>query len=355
MTRDSAFVSEAAARPGGPTVTQADRKTASPSLELRQRIAELRQRRRYGPPLAALGSTFLILAGAFWLLDTRLAIWSGVLAYLMIGLMQYRLVLASHEATHKTLLQPVWLNEAAGLLCASLVGVSLFNYRRAHMEHHKTSQSIEDDIDGYIYRPLIRARPGWERFALLFIGNYADIVTKLRRKFFGDGDLEGNHALKGAEKPGMAEVAWQLAPLIGAQTLVLALFWWRIGWWSYPVFWLLPIFTIALQLDRIRTFLEHAYNYFYPGPPEPDLSRAPQTTIDVETNFLERYFFAPFGFSDHQAHHAQLTVPFYNLPELRRLLEQEQPGYVRRVRASYLVLLARMIHAPLPPEMQGKV
>jgi fatty acid desaturase len=329
--------------------------TSGPSAEIRNRIAELRRRRRWLPSLAALGSTFLILGLAFGLLHWRMTWWTGVVAFGVIGFMQYRLVLAAHEATHKTLLPVVWLNEAVGLFCASLVGVSLFNYRRAHLEHHKYPQSIQDDIDGYIYRPLLRAAPGWPRLALLVTGNYGDILTKLRRKFFGDGDLEGTHALAGADQPGVRALLGQIVPLAAVQLAVLALGWWQIGWWSYFVFWLAPIFTVALQLDRIRTFLEHGYNYFFPGPPIGDLGEAPQSTIDVDTNFLERYLFAPFGFSDHQAHHAQLTVPFYNLPELRRLLEESQPGYVRRVRASYFTILARMLHAPVAPEFVGRI
>jgi fatty acid desaturase len=305
--------------------------------------------------MAALVSTFVILGAAILLLRVHLTLWSGTLAFVAIGFMQYRLVLASHEATHKTLLQPVWVNEGVGLFCASLVGVSLFNYRRAHLEHHKYPQSIQDDIDGYIYRPLIKAPPGWRRLLLLLTGNYVDIMTKLRRKFIGDGDLEGSHALAGTARPEPVRVIWQLLPVVTAQVALWALFWWQLGWWTYLVFWLLPIFSIALQLDRIRTFLEHGYNYFFPGPPIPDLSVAPQSTIDVETNFLERYLFAPFGFSDHQAHHAQLTVPFYHLPELRQLLEAHQPGYVRRIKTSYLVILARMIRAPVAPEMADKV
>ncbi len=315
------------------------------TAELRNRIAELRKRRRWWPTVSALGSTFVWIAAAFALWAWKPVWWMGVLTFFAVGLMQYRLVLASHEATHKTLLQPVWLNEAAGLICASLVGVSLFNYRRAHLEHHKAPQSIQDDIDGYIYRPLIRAGAGWPRFVLLFTGNYVDILTKLRRKFFGDGGLEGTHALVGAEKPSPKVLALQLVPLAAVQLGVWAALWALFDWWTYPVFWLAPIFVIALQLDRIRTFLEHGYTYFYPGPPLGDLSEAPQSTIDIETNFLERYLFAPFGFSDHQAHHAQLTVPYYNLPELRRLLEEEQPGYTRRVRTSYFTLLARMLRA----------
>ncbi len=324
------------------------------TAELRNRIAELRRRRRWLPPVAAIGSTLAVLAATIGYLSLPLTptvkVATAPLAYLVIGFMQYRLVLASHEATHKTLFHPVWLNEAVGLLSASLVGVSLFNYRRAHLEHHKYPQSIQDDIDGYIYRPLIQARAGWRRFALLFVGNYADILTKLRRKFLGDGNLEGTHALAGSQKPRLSAVATQLAPIAAVQLAVWALWWWQVGWWSYFVFWLLPIFTVALQLDRIRTFLEHGYHYFYPGPPNPDLSQAPQSTIDVETSFLERYLFAPFGFSDHQAHHAQLTVPFYNLPILRDLLEAEHPGYVRRIRASYVALLVRMIRAEAPSD-----
>lgn len=324
------------------------------SVSLRDQIAELRRRRRWLPSLAALGSTFGFLALAIGVLHRFPGLAPSVLAFLVLGAMQYRLVLAAHEATHKTLLPPVWLNEAVGLFCASLVGVSLFNYRRAHLEHHKYPQSIQDDIDGYIYRPLISARPGWPRFLLLFTGNYVDIAIKIRRKFRGDGDLEGTHALVGTRQPGWNSLVSQLLPIAFVQLAVYALFYFLVSPWAYFVFWLAPIFLVALQLDRIRTFLEHGYNYFFPGPPIGDLTRAPQSTIDVQTNLFERYLFAPFGFSDHQAHHAQLTVPFYNLPELRRLLEAADPGYVRRIRASYFTILARMIRAPVAPEFAGR-
>lgn len=328
---------------------------ATPIAELRNRVADLRQRRRWGPPLWALASTFLFLGAAFGLLHWRFTWWTGLVAYVVIGFMQYRLVLAAHEATHKTLMPTVPVSEAVGLFCASLVGVSLFNYRRAHLEHHKYPQSIQDDIDGYIYRPLIRQRPGWPRFYLLFAGNYLDILTKLRRKFFGDGDLEGTHALVGTERPGPFALLAQMAPIAGLQLAIWGLLWWQFGWWTYFVFWIAPIFTMALQLDRIRTFTEHSYNYFFPGPPLGDLKVAPQSTIDVDTNFLERYLFAPFGFAEHQAHHAQLTVPFYNLPELRKVLEAGQPGYTRRIRASYLSIFVKIIRAPVAPEFVGKI
>lgn len=316
-------------------------------------MAELRRRRRYLPSLAALGSTFAWLALSFWLLQSHLGWPIGLLTFVANGFMQYRLVLACHEATHRTLLPPLWLNETVGLLCASLVGVSFFNYRRAHYQHHKFPQRVQDDIDSYIYLPLLRARPGWRRFARLFVGNYLDILTKLRRKFFGDGEVPGSHALANAARPSAGQVLAQITPIAGVQLGLLGLFWWQINVWAYLVWWLAPVFVIALQLDRIRTFLEHGYSYLFSQPQCTEPERALQGTIDVETSFLERYLFAPFGFSDHQAHHAQLTVPFYSLPELRRLLEKYQRGYVRRIRASYLTILVRMIRAPSAPAASG--
>lgn len=316
------------------------------AVELRQRIAALRARKRNLPGVAGLLTTLAIIAIVVGALE-RWPSWSmGLAAFLLIGLMQYRLVLAAHEATHKTLFHPVWLNEAVGLAVASLVGVSLYNYREAHLRHHKTPQSIQDDIDGYIYRPLLRVRRGWPRVWLLVAGNYRDIAIKLRRKLIGERALPESPP-GWAEAPQRWDVALrQLLPLLFFQAVVWVGFTLVLGWWAYFVWWLAPILVIALQTDRARTFLEHGYNYFFPGPALPDLSLTPQDTIDVATNAFERYLFAPFGFSHHQAHHAYLTVPFYHLRELAELLGLNQPGYHRRVRGSYPVILLRMLWAP---------
>lgn len=311
----------------------------------RNKVAQLRKRKSNVPSVLGVFSTFLIIGLGLWALRTHFNGWVGAAVFVLVGFMQYRLVLASHEAVHKNLFHPVWLNEAGGLFCASLVGVSLLNYRKAHLDHHKTPQSIQDDIDGYIYRPLLKARPGWHRLFLLIAGNYLDILTKLRRKFLGDGDLEGTHGAVGEERPSPVRVVSQLVPIAAVQLGVWALFAWYLNWWAYFVWWLAPIFALALQLDRARTFLEHGYNYFFPGPQIENLAEAPQETIDVATGPIERYLFAPYGFSYHQGHHAQLTVPFYNLRELTALLEQHQPGYHRRIKGSYVAILCKMLWA----------
>ena len=320
-------------------------------LELRNKISELRQRRNNVHSVLHLGATATLIAAALWLLKTQPLAVAAVPAFLLIGLMQYRLVMASHEATHKTLFHPVWLNETVGLLTASLVGVSLFNYRKAHMEHHKSPQSIADDVDGYIYRPLLTCEAGWPRFWKLFLGLFVDIFVKFKRKIFGDDTLPKASAKDessggtGGLLAHLKSVGVQLAPIAVVQTVVLVCFavWWE--WWGYFIFWFIPIFLIALGMDRARTFLEHSYNYFFPGPALSDLAQARQDTIDVDTNALERFLFAPFGFAYHQAHHAQLTVPYYNLRDLAGMLEEHQPGYHRRIKGSYLGLLFKVLWA----------
>src|SRR5881628_243446 len=95
-------------------------------IEFRNRVAELRKRKSNVPPALGVLSTFLFVGVGLWVLKNNFTWWLGGVVFVLIGFMQYRLVLASHEAVHKNLFHPLWFNEAAGLVCASAVGVSLF-------------------------------------------------------------------------------------------------------------------------------------------------------------------------------------------------------------------------------------
>jgi len=258
----------------------------------------------------------------------------------MIGFMQYRLVMSTHEAVHKTLVYPTWLNEFFGVFHSALVGISFFNYRKTHLEHHKNPQSIDEDIDSYIYRPLLEAKPGLPRLFLLVFGVVHDIAMKLRRKLFGAKRRSDETVVKNPTP------LWQqLVPVLICQAGMIAFFTFYLKWWFYFVFWIPPVLLIALSLDRARTFLEHGYQYIFSDQTWESFKEAPQSTIDVDTNAFERFFFAPYGFAYHQAHHTYLTVPFYNLPRLANLLESRDDEYFRRVKGSYVVILAKMIWA----------
>lgn len=304
---------------------------------VRQKISELRSDRHNTRSIFDLGSTYLLIALGFWLVKAGYHPALYPFAFFLIGMMQYRLVMSSHEAVHKTLLVPVWLNETFGSVNAALVGISFFNYRKTHLEHHKSPQYIRDDTDAYIYKPLLQAKPGLPRLALLLLGVWVDIWVKLKRKLTGVRPEEQKSTTEAATDS-------QMWLIILCQIVMLGFFTVFTVWWHYFVFWFLPIFVVALTMDRVRIFVEHGYNFLH-NQTETDVDKALQSTIDIHTDPIQGYFLAPFGFVYHQAHHAQLTVPYYNLRRLSDLLLENDARYNRIVKGSYLGILARMIWA----------
>ncbi len=305
--------------------------------ETLQKVQELREDRRNLPVALHVGSTVAILALAL----AALKVWphpvTWVVSFIVIGFMQYRLVMAIHEAVHKNLFFPVSVNEAVGRVICAFNGMNLQLYRKAHLQHHKTPQTIGEDVDAPLYRPALLARPGLHRFTVLLTGVVVSVFQKLVRKFttrpqYGDKTLE-------------TQRDWlQLALIAIAQLGLFAFFATQLHWWMYFTHWAAPLVLIAQLLDEVRTFVEHGYGYFQTTTPAP-VDDLPQSTIDVEASFLERYLFAPFGFDMHLAHHAQLTVPFYNLKRLSQVLQANEPDYQKPLTASYLGLLWGMILA----------
>ena len=310
-------------------------------VDLRQQVAELRKDQRNAHAAAHVLATYGFITGNLWLLK-HYPNWAVyICSFFFLGFMQYRLVMSTHEATHKTLFFPVWLNEFFGVFHSALVGISFFNYRKTHLEHHKNPQSIDEDIDSYIYRPLLETKPGVRRLALLVFGVVFDIAEKIGRKLKGARRRDPNVEVVKNPTP-----LWkQMLPIIVCQAGLIALFSLYLEWWHYLVFWAVPVVLRALSLDRARTFVEHGFQYIFSNQSWESFKLAPQTTVDIDTNPVERFLFAPFGFAFHQAHHTYLTVPFYNLPRLANLLEQRDSTYYRRVHGSYLSILAKMIWA----------
>ncbi len=310
-------------------------------VDLRNRIADLRKDQRNLHASIHILATYAILALQFWLLYRFPSIPLFFLSFFVIGFMQYRLVMSTHEATHKTLFFPVRLNEFFGVFHSALLGISFFNYRKTHLEHHKNPQSIEEDIDSYIYRPLLQTKPGLPRLYLLVFGVLFDVAEKLKRKLFGAKRVHENEvSTKNVHGFGL-----QMLPILICQGGMIAFFTLVLQGWMYILLWMIPVVVVALSLDRIRTFIEHGYQYIFSDQSWQSFSQAPQRTVDIDTNGFERFLFAPFGFAYHQAHHTYLTVPFYNLPQLANLLEEQHNHYHRRVRGSYVGILAKMIWA----------
>jgi fatty acid desaturase len=275
-----------------------------------------------------IAATFLLLSGVITILARYPGPWTYAFAFIAIGLMQYRIVIACHEAAHKTLLFPLWLNELAGSVHCAMVGINLLSYRRQHLGHH-AAQDIGHDTDAYIYEPILRAPLGFQRMAIWIFGTAGEIIGKFHQKGFTVSatiEAEGNTRI------------YSLA-IVAAQAVLLAGCTLWFSWWYYFAFWLAPLLTIAIFLNRTRVLVEHGYEYVARRSGT-DLTAAPVKAIDLSANFLERFFIAPFGMNHHFAHHRVPSIPSYRSNDLRHLLEQygdvapsvNQPSYLQALR-----------------------
>ena len=297
-----------------------------PPMPFQESLAALHRDRR-NVAIFDIAATFMLLAGVIAILARYPGPWTYAFAFIAIGLMQYRIVISCHEAVHKTLLFPLWLNELVGSVQCAMVGINLLWYRRQHLGHH-AAEDIGHDTDAYIYEPILRARPGFQRLATWIFGTASEVFGKLHQKGFtvtATIEAEGRARLYS-----FGIVAAQAGLLAGCTI------WF--SWWYYFVFWLAPLLTIAIFINRTRVLVEHGYGHV-PRMEDSELAAAPVKAIDVSANFLERFFIAPFGMNHHSAHHRVPSVPSYRSKDLLRLLEQQgnampasQPSYLKALR-----------------------
>jgi fatty acid desaturase len=276
-----------------------------------------------------MAATFAVLAGAIYILTRHWGLWSYGLAFAVIGLMQYRIVIACHEAVHKTLLFPLWLNETVGSIHCAIVGINLFWYRRQHLGHH-AAKDLGHDTDAYIYEPILRARPGFRRLAVWIFGTAGEVIQKIHQKGFAAGAA------------GVIDVEWMprlyVAMIAAAQAVLLLASAVWLTWWYYFVFWLAPLLTIGVFLNRTRVLIEHGYTHV-PSPADRELSQVSVETINLSAGVLGRFFLAPFEFNYHLSHHMAPSIPYYNNAELSRLFERNgkvpsdaRPSYAQALR-----------------------
>lgn len=265
--------------------------------------------------------------------------WAPLLTFVPMGLLQYRIVISGHEAVHRTLCRPAWLNEALGVVGQALVGVNFASYRVQHLEHHR-SADVADDPDGHIYGPIVAARPGWPRLFVWTFGTFAEIAVKILQKGAGSVGTPARpspESLAASRRHTLYVVLAQLALALAAFAITG-----RVT--GYVELWLLPLLLVTVFINRTRILVEHGYALLTDDGRTP--GRLP--TIDMVVPAWERWLFAPFRFDCHGSHHLHLTVPHHHLPRLRELLREQGAVGFREVRGSYLRAIYDILRMPTP-------
>jgi fatty acid desaturase len=289
-------------------------------------------RDRKNHALAGILSTHVFLWGALAALYVERTWPVAAAAFVVIGVMQYRLVMSCHEAVHKTLVFPLGLNEFFGVFHGALTGLNFIRYRRQHLDHHR-AETLAVDPDGYIYAPILAAPAGWRRAVVWIAGVPAEILEKFRQKGLGSG-----------EDPATARKArFHSLCMLAVQGVLFCGLTWAFGWYGYFALWLLPILIVPLFLNRTRIMIEHGYAHAGRGARVTDRAATRVETIDLTSYALESFVMAPYAFNFHGVHHTYPSVPHYHLHKVAadaRYLES-RPGMM--VRASYATALRRVL------------
>ncbi len=82
--------------------------------------------------------------------------------------------------------------------------------------------------------------------------------------------------------------------------------------WGYVLYWAVPLTTIMVGLNSIRSCLEHAV-----GTTEAFEARL----FSFQSNPIERFFLAPYNMNFHAEHHMKMIIPYHQLPEYRAQAE----------------------------------
>jgi fatty acid desaturase len=252
--------------------------------------------------------TWSLIATIFVLVGVLGQPFVWMIGAILVGVLQYSLIILAHHSQHFDLSPRVGVNEfvARWLLHAPLVH-DLTASRRIHMRHH-ARVGRDDDADRFFYDLRLHHRQtgsGLVRWTVsMFLGGViAPGIRKLWRLDWNREALAGSGATP-ASVPAAGVVA------IGLVQTVIAVAAWLItgAWFAYALLWLAPMVTVAAGLSAIRSMLEHA-----------DRATTPQRMLSFVSSPLERFLLGPANMNHHWEHHRFISVPFYHLPAVRRL------------------------------------
>jgi fatty acid desaturase len=259
-----------------------------------------------------------------------------VLAVVVLGGRQLGLAVLMHEASHGSLFRARWLNDVfADWVCGKPVWSDVARYRKHHLSHHAhTGTPLDPDLGLATPFPITRASLARKLLRDAFgvtgakrvVGQLAvDLeliaytvsseVKPLPRRPLGEHLRAGGRNVAGVVITN-ALLLFALA-LTGHAWVYLA---WAVAW--------LTAFSVVV---RIRSIAEHACT-----------ERSDDPFLNTRTTLagpLGRLLLSPHRVGYHLEHHLLMTVPYFRLPELHRLLVERGALPEKAVARGYLEVL----------------
>ena len=274
-----------------PDVLPTDRlnERGKPRPPQRHELRRISNSRNVVAVASTLLQSFGVVIAAAWI-DTW---WSYLVAFVLMVRGHVCLNILAHEAAHRLLFTRRGLDDGVGRwLLAYPTYQPMLAYRRAHFAHHRDEMG-PDEPDLGLYSGYPVTRDSWHR--------------KLRRDATGNSASKNFRSLHHAFRRGQSEARQILlvhAVMLGASLVFMRPF-------AYVV-WILSWSTVWKVSNRLRSIAEHG------GMVRSKDRRL--TTHVVRQSRLARYWMVPYNTGWHLAHHVDMGVPWYNLPELHREL-----------------------------------
>jgi fatty acid desaturase len=228
-------------------------------------------------------------------------------AFVLIGVCQYHILVLSHEAQHILISRDRKRNDLIGAWCLAYpFGQLFFSERARHMAHHRlVGKPSDPDYPRYI---LEDKRPWWPMIhyfiRLATYGKVAEYLTSVLRR----GDAAESAGDEAPERPKDTRSGRELIPMAFAQLGVLLAF----SLWSSPFhyifFWIMPLLVVTTTLSEFREFCEHVVS--------------PGTPLTLKTFRIPRWqvhLLGPVGFEYHAEHHFHPAIPHYRLRDVAPL------------------------------------
>jgi fatty acid desaturase len=261
--------------------------------------------------LGALATTAAV-PWLYWLFPS----WITVVVCVLLSIHNFNaLTQVGHASGHGNFLsKPRW-NAIAGEIACALRGFSRAGFALSHQMHHAYLNE-DDDADLLWGSPDESTR----KLVLLCLQDLLMITAVKRllqymqtdRKTYDQRPWERLTLRFFIDRVGM------MAPIAAAQMLVVAYYWAVIGPEYYIYFYALPLATLYPAQIRLRSACEHSFEAGYDVA-----SEGRWVSRSANANFLERFIIGPLCSDYHFEHHLLPTVPYYNLPIVRRLLENK--------------------------------
>jgi fatty acid desaturase len=262
------------------------------------------------------------------------------------------LFIIGHDGLHRRLFPNRQRNDLFNdvFILGALGAVTRINNRN-HLRHHQYL-ATSDDPDRHRHACFNKSEIVE---VVAFLTGISSVFTSVRSVFFSKtgakhaapdaAEVQGEPGTPLASRP-EHYTARDLAILLGWQIALIGGLSWAIGWWAYPVLWLLPVFVFTYLGDNLRSFVEHSH-------PEADAKADEHRLVTFVSNRVERLFVAPMNMNFHAAHHLWVSIPYYNLPHADRLMREHPGSAALEWRRSYAGYLRRYVRAMPLEECKG--